>query len=99
MPFTAAVPFEEQPVRWSRDQFEKYKELLGHASEIVHVCEPGYAAWKLQKRNEWMVDRCDLLLAVWDGSNGGTANCVRYAEKIGRPLVRINPRHLAMQVG
>ena len=35
-------------------------------------------------------------LGDWDGSDGGTANCVRYAEKVGRPLLRINPKHLGV---
>jgi uncharacterized phage-like protein YoqJ len=43
----------------------------------------------LQKRNEWMVDHCDLLIAVWDGSEGGTANCVRYARHHERQIKRL----------
>lgn len=38
-----------------------------------------------------MVDRCDRLIAVWDGSNGGTGNCVKYAKEVGKPIVVINP--------
>ena len=29
---------------------------------------------------------CDLVLAFWDGSSGGTGNCVRYAGKVGKPI-------------
>lgn len=47
------------------------------------------AARKLQKRNEWLVDRVDTLLAVWTGRPGGTANCVRYAERVGKPVIRV----------
>lgn len=45
-----------------------------------------------QQRNQWMVDRADAVLAVWDGSPGGTANCVNYARKVGKPITIIDPR-------
>ena len=48
----------------------------------------------MQKRNEEMVDRCDLLIGVWDGSKGGTYNCINYAIDHGREIVRINPTEL-----
>ena len=46
-----------------------------------------------------MVDLADRVIAVWDGSKGGTtffdllcfANCVKYAEKIGKKIIRIEP--------
>jgi uncharacterized phage-like protein YoqJ len=48
----------------------------------------------MQDRNIWMVDHCDALIAVWDGTSGGTANCVRYAQKVGKPIVFIDPYDL-----
>lgn len=79
IPYIAAVPFAGQEAPWPLAAQEKYRTLLQNASE-VHVISPGgYEAWKLQKRNEWMVRRCNLLLALWDGSKGGTGNCMRYA--------------------
>ena len=50
------------------------------------ACLDGYAAWKMQKRNEWMADKATRIVALWDGSPGGTANCIAYASKIGRPI-------------
>jgi hypothetical protein len=38
-----------------------------------------------------MVDHAELLIAVWDGTSGGTANCVKYARKDGVEIWRINP--------
>jgi hypothetical protein len=42
-----------------------------------------------------IVDRCDVLVALWDGQpargKGGTANVVVYARELGRPLVLIDP--------
>jgi uncharacterized phage-like protein YoqJ len=91
IPFLAAVPFVGQESVWPKESQEKYRELLRKADSIFIVSPAPYAAWKLQKRNEWMVDHCDKLIAIWDGTAGGTGNCVEYAKKIGREVYRIDP--------
>ena len=46
----------------------------------------------MQKRNEYMVDNCDLLIACWSGvKKGGTYNCVKYAIKNNKRIIVINP--------
>lgn len=92
IPFIAAVPFEGQENAWPLSSQGDYRFLLLMAKEKVIVCEGGYAAWKMQKRNEWMVDNCDVLIACWDGTSGGTGNCVRYAEQVEKKIIRIDPR-------
>lgn len=82
--FVACVPCDGQAAVWKQDDQRRYDKLLGHAAEIINVSPGPYAAWKMQTRNRYMVDRItdpdDLLLALYDGSPGGTANCVKYAE-------------------
>lgn len=77
--YIAAIPFIGQEKFWSNYTKEKYKEYLNYAEKIVYVSEPGYAVWKMQKRNIWMVDNSDEVLACFDNSLGGTANCIDYA--------------------
>ncbi len=89
IPYTAAVPFKGQESRWPKGNQEQFNFLLSKAKEIVYVCDDGYAPWKMQKRNEWMIDHCDTVLALWNGSAGGTANCIGYAEKIGKPVINV----------
>lgn len=93
IPFTAAIPFVNQECRWPASSQRFYDWLLERADDVVVVSKGDYAAYKMQVRNEWMVDHCDVLLAVWDGSNGGTGNCVTYAMRpsINRRIERINP--------
>lgn len=55
------------------------------------------AARLLNQRNEFMVNMADGVLAVWDGSKGGTANCVAYAQKVGKPVTVIDPTTLQMR--
>jgi uncharacterized phage-like protein YoqJ len=45
----------------------------------------------MQARNEWMVDNSNAMIAVWDGSPGGTANTVKYAQAKERPVLVIDP--------
>lgn len=94
IPFIAAVPFEGQEKKWPLKSQNLYHKLLGYAKEVVIVSPGGYKPWKMQARNEWMVNRCDVLIAVWDGSKGGTFNCVEYAVDKGVDIKRINPKEL-----
>lgn len=93
IPFIAAVPFEGQEGKWPDVSKNTYIRLLNVASEIVIVSPGGYAASKLQIRNQWMVDNCNKLIAVWDGTAGGTGNCVKYAKskKIDEDIIYVDP--------
>ena len=42
-----------------------------------------------QERNRQIVDSCDVLLAVWDGSSHGTRNTLAYARKVRKPAFLI----------
>lgn len=87
IPFIAAVPFKGQEKIWPIASQKLYNELLSKADEINIICDGGYAPNKMQIRNEWMVDHCSYLEALWNGTSGGTANCVKYANKKKVPVV------------
>lgn len=86
IPFIAAVPFKGQESVWPKKSRDLYNEILNQAKDVVYVSDPGYSSYKMQIRNKWMVDKCNILLALWDGSEGGTGNCVRYANEVGREV-------------
>ena len=91
IPLIAAVPFKGQERIWPQKSKDHYFYLLDKAAEVKIISDGGYAGWKMNKRNEWMVDNCALLIAVWDGTKGGTSNAVKYAESINRDTYRIDP--------
>lgn len=91
IPFIAAVPFEGQEKAWPAKSQATFHKLLKLASEKIIVSTGTYAAYKMQVRNEWMVDRCDILLAIWDGTPGGTGNCIKYAQSKNKEIIFINP--------
>ena len=96
LPYIVAAPCLNQDIKWPASSKLKYLTLIAHAQEVVYVHNGSYNATCMQNRNVWMVDHCDALIAVWDGSSGGTANCVRYAESVNKPIVRINPQELSI---
>ena len=79
IPVHAAVPFPGQERMWPQSSQVLWRGLLDLCVSVTEVSPGPYHAGKMQVRNEWMVDRCDRLCALWDGSNGGTGNCMAYA--------------------
>lgn len=89
IPFTAAIPCRGFELRWPVETRFKYASILLRADHTHVVCDGDFAIWKLQKRNEWMVDQCGKVLALWDGSPGGTLNCIKYANKRGAEVKNV----------
>lgn len=89
IPFTAAVPFLGQEKMWPAESQKRFQTLLEKAEKVEIVCSGGYSPAKMQKRNEWMVDNCTHVLALWNGTTGGTANCVKYAQKQEKPIINL----------
>lgn len=89
IPFTAAIPFKGQELAWPKKSQEYYHFLLSRANTVKIICEGGYSPNKMQIRNEWMVDNCDKLLAMYDETPGGTANCIAYANSKGVEIINL----------
>lgn len=99
IPFTCARPWSTHKGRmggssgynesWERD----YDFALRLADKVVDVDPADHypGPWVYQKRNEWMVDHAEAVIAVWNGTSGGTANCVNYALAKTKPIWRIDP--------
>lgn len=101
-----AVPCCDQPIKWRTTDIERYFKQLQSADKVTYVDYlEGYSIpknkvdkyhpSKMIMRNKYMVDKCDLLIAVWDGSEkGGTYDCIKYALKQGKKIIYINPREV-----
>jgi uncharacterized phage-like protein YoqJ len=97
IPFAAIVPFESQGNTWTKESQAAYLKLLALASDIVIVSKGGFGPNKMQKRNEYLVDHCDLLLTLWNGSPSGTGRCIQYAEKKQREIKHLWPEWLRIE--
>jgi uncharacterized phage-like protein YoqJ len=96
--FIVARPCSDHGENFKADAKVAYQKMLKIAHKVVLVNEQPYdlagKADCLHARNRWMVDNCDAVVAIWDGSPSGTSNCVAYAKKANRPMIIINPNDL-----
>jgi len=98
IPFTAAVPFKNQERMWPKEAQQIYHKLLKRAEQVVIVSEGEYAAYKMQIRNEYIVDNSDQILACFikTKTSGGTFNCIQYAKKQNKEIIVIDPSNSNM---
>ncbi len=74
----AAVPFAGQADKWPQAQRARYERLLSECDEIT-VLQEEYTPGCMMRRNRYMVDHAQLIIACYDGQSGGTLNTLRYA--------------------
>lgn len=87
IPVRAYIPFVGQADNWPAGSHELYGRILMKC-EVKRI-SIDFHPRAMDDRNEAMVDDCDLVLALWDGSPGGTGNCIRYANDVGRQVVNL----------
>lgn len=81
---------QEKPWRWTEQLM--YREILAQAHQVISVYDGAYYDGCIDASNRWMCDRSSLVLAIWDGSAGDTANCIAYARSLGREGMIFNPK-------
>ena len=86
----SAIPCETQATRWSVAMQERYYEIASKCDKET-MLQHQYTADCMQKRNVYMVDHSDYVVAVWDGTRSGTGNTVEYAKTKGKGIVKIDP--------
>ncbi len=74
----AAIPCPEQPNGWPENDKERYRDLLSRCNYET-VIQAKYGPGCMHRRNHYMVDHAALLIAVHDGSFGGTRSTIEYA--------------------
>ena len=85
------LPCEGQAGGWTASARERYFSILEQAGEVVYVSRK-YRKGCMLERNRYLVDHAACLLAVYNGERrGGTAMTVRYAQKLGRKIIIIEP--------
>lgn len=89
---TMALPFDEHDKDWDNVS-KKRNDALKAQSEIIIVGnEPGTKSYT--KRNHFMVDNADVILAVYDNNRkmrSGTAMTVHYAQRKKKPVILVHP--------
>ncbi len=94
VPLETVTPFERYVEDFEGQARERYEQLLAqtrveHRLPHAERSNEAYLAVGL-----WVVDHCDLLVAIWNGQpaagKGGTGDVVDYARQVGRPYIHIH---------
>lgn len=102
LPFVACVPFAGQERFWTPDARDDYAAILSRAKRVASGSErapqpqsKAEAVHLLHARNRFIVDSTDVVIACFDGSSGGTSNCIAYAQQRRKRVIVIDPRDFA----
>lgn len=85
------IPCKNQCSGWSREDIDVYNRLLAAASGVTYITSEDYRDGCMMKRNRFLVDTSQYILAVYDGQRGGTMYTINYAKKKKRTVIIINP--------
>ena len=78
---TVVLPCADQAARWSVEDRTRWENIV-HNSDHVETLAPVYDKSCMFRRNRYLVDNADLVLAAYHkGSTGGTAMTVDYAHR------------------
>lgn len=82
----AAIPCLSQSDGWTEEQRQRYRDLLERCNYRTVVQEK-YDPGCMHRRNRYMVDHSGFLLAVHDGTTGGTHYTIEYALRRQRDVL------------
>lgn len=92
----SAIPCLGHPNKWNEKSRLMWGDIVAQSDALYLVTPEPYKPYLMQVRNQFMVDRADYLIGCWDGTDGGTGNCVKYAHKKLKEenITIINPNDL-----
>ena len=89
----AAIPCETQAIKWSEPFRNRYFDIVEKCDKETLI-QKHYDPGCMNRRNRYMVDHSDIVIAVWDSRPSGTGNTVKYAKGQNKPVIIINPTTL-----
>lgn len=91
-----AIPCETQAIKWNERDRDIYYDILSKCDKET-LLQQKYTADCMQRRNEYMVDNSDFVIAVWNGKPSGTGNTVKYAKKKNKVVFLVNHQSLIIE--
>lgn len=74
-----AIPCKNQDCKWNPKDRKRYRKVLSELDYVHCKYETYIGAKCMYERNKYMVDNSSLLIALYDGTKGGTKWTIRYA--------------------
>lgn len=91
----AAIPCNDQDILWPHQYRQRYRDILAQCDDKHVECE-SYTDDCMMRRNRFMVNQSDYLIAVWNGAPGGTSSTISFARKMKRKIILIHPSTLTV---
>lgn len=88
-----AVPYPSFERSFGVEYRPLYEYIMARADEVVYV-SPGYHHGCYQRRNAFLADGADVVLAYYEGTEGGTRQTMRMAAKQGRRVINLHQGEL-----
>lgn len=85
------VPCLNQTNGWNGEDKALYESIISRSAAVTYVTEEPYKNGCMMKRNRFLVDTAQYIIAVFDGKSGGTMSTVKYAKNKNRTVIAINP--------
>lgn len=82
----AVIPCPTQAQDWPEGERARYRALVAGCDYETLVSER-YTSDCMQRRNRYLVDHASLLIAAYDGTQGGTQYTIQYALRRGLNIV------------
>ena len=75
------LPYQVKDIEY----YEQYYD-----SVIIPECvESAYPKRVIVKRNEWMIDACELVICYVERKNGGAYRAMKYAQKLNKEIINL----------
>lgn len=96
IPVHAILPFKGHDKKWPRASREELRLLLDRCQSVRYHFDPPPSDYSgvveaMHGRNAELVKECDVLIAYWNGSHGGTAQTVSTASLQKKTTYIFNP--------
>ncbi len=85
-----AVPCPTQAQKWPEPLRRRWQDILNRC-DLETVVQQHYDRFCMHRRDRYMVDRAAIVLAVFDGTPGGTQYTLNYAMDKRRDILLLDP--------
>ncbi|MCL2071512.1 MAG: SLOG family protein [Oscillospiraceae bacterium] len=89
--FVAVIPCLEHDKNWNEYDRNLCREMTEKADDVVIVSNTRYFDGCMAKRNRYLIENCDELVAIYDGQKGGTMQTINFAKGKGMKVTIIDP--------
>ncbi len=87
-----AIPCANQDSKWNESSKKRYSKIVEQC-DYKTILSPIYTDTCMNDRNKYMVEKSDVVIAIWNGKPSGTGNTVKFAKEKGCKIMIINPEN------